>query len=427
MQRKIKTVCILLISYATIVTAQAEMSSSPENVGPSFHYDVVNVAVPTDSSLSRLFVYVKIAHDELQFFKVGDGYEAEYEVSAIIYDKDNEQVAGEEWVQNIFVESYDQTNSRTEFNLTYKSFDLPPGEYKVSISVEDTDTREKRSEKCVVTLRDFIANVVSLSNITLISDIEVDSLGVKSIRPEISDRSKGVQGNQYAYFEIYSTYPSKGVEIQYVVLNSKKKAIIKKKYEKQKTGFRTMDYFFLPIDSLVHDNYLLRVEVIDGKYKDEMEKLFYVRWTGMPTTIEDLDKAIEQVKYIASRKEFKQFNKADISEKLELFKQFWKLRDPTPGTELNEAMEEHYTRVEYANENFTVMQRDGWRTDMGMVFIILGPPDDIERNPYPRDSRPWEMWYYYRINRQFLYYDYSGFGEYRLSTPFSIYDFQRLR
>lgn len=420
-------IVLLLIGSATLAIAQAEMSGAQEKIGPTFHYDVVNVAVPTDSTLSRLFVYIKTAHDELQFIKVADGYEAEYEVSVIIFDKQDEQVAGKEWLQSISVDSYDETNSRTDFNLTHESFDLEPGEYKVSIGVEDMDTKHKRNEKCVVTLRDFAAEKVSLSNITLVSNIQVDSLGVKSIRPEVSDRRKGVQGNQYAYFEIYSTTPSKQVEIKYAVLNSKKKAVIKKSYQKQKIDFRTLDYFFIPIDSLAHDNYHLKIKVIDGKYKDEVEKLFYVRWTGMPTTIEDLDKGIEQVKYIANKKEFKRLKKADNSEKFALFKQFWKRRDPTPGTELNEAMEEHYARVEYCNENFTVMQREGWRTDMGMVYIILGPPDDIERNPYPRDSRPWEMWYYYRINRQFLYYDYSGFGEYRLYTPFSIYEFQRLR
>ena len=144
-------------------------------------------------------------------------------------------------------------------------------------------------------------------------------------------------------------------------------------------------------------------------------------------TVDDLNDAIEQLKYIASRKEYKKLKKSDNSKKFEVFKQFWKRRDPTPGTEVNEAMDEHYARVEYANQNFSVMQRKGWRTDMGMVYIILGPPDDIERNHYPIDSRPWERWYYYRINRSFLYFDYSGFGEYRLYTPFSIYEFQRLR
>jgi len=423
----VSVLVLFLILFNTLVTAQAEMSRSQDKSGPSFHYDVVNTAVPTDTTKSRLFVYIKVAYDELQFVKVADGYEAEYEVSVIIFDKKDDQAAGKEWRQNVFVENYDNTNSRTDFNLTHESFDLDPGEYKVSIGVEDTDTMQKQSEKCVVTLRDFAAKKVALSNVTLVSEIQVDSLGIKSIRPEVSDRRKGVQGNQYAYFEIYSTTPSKIIDIKYTILNSKKKVVIKKSYQKRKTGSRTLDHIFLPIDSLSHDNYRLNIMVTDGKFNDEVEKLFYVRWTGLPTTIEDLDKAIEQVKYVATKKEFKKLKKADTGEKLELFKIFWKRRDPTPGTDLNEAMEEHYARVEYTNENFSVMQREGWRTDMGMVYIILGPPDDIERNPYPRDSRPWEMWYYYRINRQFLYYDYSGFGEYRLYTPFSIYEFQRLQ
>ena len=145
----------------------------------------------------------------------------------------------------------------------------------------------------------------------------------------------------------------------------------------------------------------------------------------MPTNARDLDAAIEQVRYVATREEWKRLKKAKGEDRIKEFKLFWKRHDPTPGTEANEAMEAHYSRVAYANQNFSVMQREGWRTDMGMVFIILGAPDDIERNAYPRYSKPYQIWRYYRYNRELLFYDQTGFGDYRLYTPFSIYEFQR--
>ncbi|NOZ56668.1 MAG: GWxTD domain-containing protein [Calditrichaeota bacterium] len=154
--------------------------------------------------------------------------------------------------------------------------------------------------------------------------------------------------------------------------------------------------------------------------------MFNANWSGLPATISDLELAIDQLRYIATSEEFKALKKAPPEKKLKLFKEFWAKRDPTPGTPENEAMEEHYRRVQYANENFKGFQ-EGWKTDMGMVYIILGPPDDIERHPFEIDSKPYEIWYYYHINRQFIFVDENGFGEYRLYNPYELWDWQRLQ
>jgi len=60
--------------------------------------------------------------------------------------------------------------------------------------------------------------------------------------------------------------------------------------------------------------------------------------------------------------------------------QFWLRRDPTPDTVENEFKEEHYRRVEYANEHFASGVQ-GWRTDRGRTYIVFGPPDSIDSHP----------------------------------------------
>jgi hypothetical protein len=57
---------------------------------------------------------------------------------------------------------------------------------------------------------------------------------------------------------------------------------------------------------------------------------------------------------------------------------------------------------------------------MGMIFILFGPPSNIERHPFEIDYKPYEIWYYYELNREFVFVDETGFGEYRLVSP--IYD-----
>jgi hypothetical protein len=44
-----------------------------------------------------------------------------------------------------------------------------------------------------------------------------------------------------------------------------------------------------------------------------------------------------------------------------------------------------YNRVEEANRLFT-SYKEGWKTDKGMIFIIMGPPDRVQRS---KDREVW--------------------------------------
>jgi GWxTD domain-containing protein len=106
---------------------------------------------------------------------------------------------------------------------------------------------------------------------------------------------------------------------------------------------------------------------------------------------------------------------------------FWKMRDPTPGTPQNEYKDEIINRFNYANKylgrNST---REGWRTDMGMMYIILGEPISKDRFPATKDIYPCEVWYYYGDQAKGLpphfglvFYQKGGAGEYKLYNPVS--------
>ncbi|HEV2022744.1 MAG TPA: GWxTD domain-containing protein, partial [Terriglobales bacterium] len=93
-------------------------------------------------------------------------------------------------------------------------------------------------------------------------------------------------------------------------------------------------------------------------------------------------------------------------ERDQFIEQFWLRRDPTPDTVENEFKEEHYRRIAYANEHYQ-SGKAGFRTDRGRVYVIFGPPDEIESHPtggyYQRPSEegggststyPFEIWRY---------------------------------
>jgi GWxTD domain-containing protein len=89
----------------------------------------------------------------------------------------------------------------------------------------------------------------------------------------------------------------------------------------------------------------------------------------------------EDVRWIITPEELTAFKALSNDEERDAFiENFWQRRDPTPDTEENEFKEEHYRRIAYANEHFA-SGRAGWRTDRGRIYIVFGPPDEIESHP----------------------------------------------
>jgi len=132
----------------------------------------------------------------------------------------------------------------------------------------------------------------------------------------------------------------------------------------------------------------------------------------------------EDVVYIMTRQEraaYKDLKTAE--ERSEFRKQFWLRRDPTPGTEANEFKEEHYRRISYVNAHFPGASIDGWKTDRGRIYIVYGPPDEIESHPNGGSAHPfpYEQWLYRHIedrdNVVFEFIDPDLNGTYR-ENPF---------
>jgi GWxTD domain-containing protein len=86
----------------------------------------------------------------------------------------------------------------------------------------------------------------------------------------------------------------------------------------------------------------------------------------------------EDVTYIITDEERKAWKRLSTDDEREQFiEQFWLRRDPTPDSEENEYKEEHYRRIAYANERFA-SGIPGWKTDRGRMYIMYGPPDEID-------------------------------------------------
>ncbi len=173
------------------------------------------------------------------------------------------------------------------------------------------------------------------------------------------------------------------------------------------------------IDKKPEENLSMEVSVTltQNKISDTKEISLRIRKPGLSFFINNVDEALDQMRYIVTDKEYKLVKKSKRKEREKLFYQFWDERDPTPGTIANELMDQYYYRVKYSNEKFASFL-PGWKTDMGMIYILFGPPDDMQRSFAQNQRNTYETWFYYSINRNFTFYDENGFGEFKLTTPY---------
>ncbi len=73
---------------------------------------------------------------------------------------------------------------------------------------------------------------------------------------------------------------------------------------------------------------------------------------------------------------------------------FWDRRDPLPETHENELEREFWDRVRTADEHFGQEIKPGWKTERGKVYIMLGPPENVEDDAILADRWGASRWIY---------------------------------
>lgn len=292
----------------------------------------------------------------------------------------------------------------------------------------DKDSKNEYTSESKIIVKQF-NEVPSVSDIMLIAG-KTAVEGKSRIIPNVSRNIVSDRDALSMFYEIYSDTLSMLV-VEYEIFDENEQQVYNSTESiSVKSG---SNQIFHELDSLVLDlgKNLLKVTVKDsaGKVIDTSVKTFVSRWVGVPVYITDLEKAIDQMIYLANPDDLTFIKEAEGRvEKAKRFVAFWKKQDPNPADEYNPVFNEYYNRVAYADQNFTTYSLDGWKSDRGMVLIILGAPDNIDRHPFEYYSKPYEVWQYYNLNKQFIFNDYSGFGDYRLDPNTPLYgDLYRFR
>ena len=349
--------------------------------------------------------------------------------------------------ENIVSDSLSEENQKSfTGNIAYI---VPLGEYNCIFTGMDGNDMTK------IDSLSFPLSITALpQDRVAISDLEIASLIKHSDQNksmfykntyEVVPNPSGIFGQEipvlYFYSELYNLKVDVGsdnLKVDHLLLNSRNKTVYNKVRLFPRNSNSAVDVGAINISKMPSGAYTL-VNVATDSVKNltvySSKKIFIYNPSIIDTTPiitadnsmltsefasmseEELNQAFDESKYIATKQEKEQWDalKSEDAKKKFLF-DFWRARDLTPDTPVNEFKREYFERVKKANANFTNIQRKGWKTDRGRVLLIYGEPSEIERYPNQVDTKPYEIWHYNELEGGviFVFADLTGFSDYTL-------------
>jgi len=406
---------ILLAVCSTSAFAQLLTPRDPaESAGRDlFAYRIYNFADLPDRKLSIAEFHCALYNDLLNFFKTPSGdYTARYDLEIIIYNNKKESVAYRLLSDTVRVQAFNETNDRLHSRRKSVRFPLPPGDYSYRLQLFDSEQQPVLIREERLKLADFSTDQMQLSDVVFADKIDYDSgTYVPNLRNSFSDEKSDFA----AYFEVYPPQSADSVYIDYSVHNAMGVPLVQER--RSHVNLPRLAFCLSLRDQIKKPGeYSFNIEAHAGKRMVKSQQKFNVLWGNLALQKTNLDLAIEQLGLIAKSSFIRQLREADGDTREKMYEDFWRQRDPTPGTPVNELRDVFFERIDYANRNFAepMMTREGWRSDRGRIFIQNGPPDQIDRQPAEPGMPAVETWAYSQLNRRYIFADRQGNGEYRL-------------
>ena len=428
----IVSLLFLAVWSGATLNAQTITSENTSGDNPVLQVDH-GLFMADEEGKARLEVYYKVFNYGFVFEEKDGVWDASYEV-LITVDTDNDvQIDRYERDRSITVESERKAKSTIDFRSSMASFVLPEGKYLITCHVVDRNAEDRStSVQFEVEVSDFDEKGPVLSSILFAQAVQkapeeenVFKRGNLLVVPSVSRTYGSETGDRLLYYvEIYRG--SKDIENvvvetrirQYggqMVYRDTLTSVLDDPIERQLREISLTE--FRPA------RYEMEISLLGrrNKFYNKIRQDFTVTWSDEALIKHDFKTALSQLELIAEGGELDSLKAAETTEaRQKAYDAFWRRNDPTPGTPQNEAKEEFYRRVSYANRQFSILRREGWRTDRGRIYIEYGHPDQIDDVPMAPDYPPYQIWHYYTEGRyrRFTFIDENFDGEYRLAYPY---------
>jgi GWxTD domain-containing protein len=354
------------------------------------------------SFIPYVIVNYGIPYSDLIFYKNDSVYTGEFLVSLSL-KKDGYQSGGISKKQKISVHEYKKTISNDFYFNDFVEMKIPEGKTEITLTVSDLNSsrvwsRLKKIEVSKLEPTD-ISSIRWLSNPSreVFTDKDTIRIRLNILNTEKSETQLLIYFNN----ENGATFFKKDTILPCIKSQSIEVFIPANRFDE------ALYTFFAEVRN-VNKKKIIKKSISFTVFKPFFEsKRFLER--------------VSQMAYITSPREMNKLLNARIEEREKLWDEFWESKDPTPADGINEAKISYFERVDFANNNFGRSSVfEGWRTDRGKIYIILGPPDYVEDEPYSvssPDYYAYQIWYYYNKGYNLIFIQRYMTGDYDLQNP----------
>jgi len=405
-------------------------------------YDVDYATFRASDDMNVVEVYFMIPRNLFKFVPVGDKFQSTILIRVALAQRDT-VVAMDQWI--IIDQKTDSSRAASSQKIPeISSLQVRPGVYQLITVVADTNTQTKYKQEIQINVPAYSGNILQVSDIhfgSQISKTENSNKFSKYFGYDIIPNASSIYGVKnpviFSFCEVYHLQydpnSAGSYKTRYMVTDLNQKEIVKSDWKsKPKPGDSSVEINGLNIATLESGLYNLNFECIDEQSEQmtTYKKRFYVVKEEKRELLssafdeemlkglseKELDDKFGPMKFVASETEIKMYRKSDMAGKRQIIARFWDRRDNSPQTPINEARQEFEDRLKYSNEQFRTARQPGWKTDMGRVYIIYGPPSEVERFPSSLEKKPYQIWTYNDVEGGiiFVFVDKTGFGSMEL-------------
>lgn len=390
-------------------------------------------------------IYLTFLQDRLEFKTVEEGLHADFQVEVVVSDGNTEIDSREQ----TFVNTVAGEDDIEQGNYLHSVFPflLAEGEYDFSVSVSDLNSGVKGNftiENVQVNAFDDLLAISEIQLASAISRSEEQGDLVKNglkIVPNPSGVFSILAPMVYYYAEIYQLEYDPQATGNYSVavkVLGRNGEVVRQlsNYTRAKPGSSAVVVGGQNLVTLPNGAYFLEMTVTDENtgFVAQNRKRFAMFKPQKPDSVdqlkqsdvlasilaqkpeEELDLEFEQVIYLATSAEKSIYSELDKEGKARFLYEFWKRRDTTPETPVNEYRNAYFQLLTLVNERFSTQFKDGWKSDRGRIVLTYGLPTEVERFPSSMGNKPYERWTYNELEggSVFIFGDLQGFGDYDL-------------
>lgn len=424
----ISSIVICLLLLAGISNGQYDLEA-----------DYATYKIPGTDSLAYVEVFYSLNRGQLPYEKEKDKWETRADLIFKVRDSQNTLIDSTFTKVGVKIPEFKNPSKEHYIFDKFKVL-LPEGEYSYKISFCTDADSVCASFSSALEVPRYKEDKLELSDIYFVSKLsnaerkgEFTKAG-RNLLPNI-DKVYGYASTVlYFYTEVYNlslietdTTSYRAYELKYSVLDSNKD-VFREFESERKRGDKENRHFLkgFNIIGFPEGTYYLRAEVTDIGSQEKVSRTekFVVRkkrdlegGSDEKFTEKDAQRWRNIISYIATSNELNKYDRLSLQAKREFLKDFWAKKDTTPQTPKNEYKRAYLDRWQYVNSQFGSdesgsSRMPGWKTDRGRVYLVYGPPDDIERNEFSVNSRPWIKWYYFDVQGgvHFIFSDRPNIG-----------------